>query len=327
MLFVVFIISLVFSLLLIYLHKKQGFFADSKDSDKPQKFHQISTSRAGGIGVFVAVFVGIWALGLNLWLMVAGVLAFLSGIVEDFHGNLSPKIRLLIHTSSAVLGIIFYNALILDLGFALPFVIGVLFTIFAVVGSVNAINIIDGFNGLASGFSMMVLGSFLLASYMVGDYELMWICGVGILSILGFFVLNFPKGRIFLGDGGAYFVGFLIVQIAILLSQRHSQISAWFVLCVMIYPVYEVLFSAYRKKIIKNTSPLKPDGFHLHMLIFKRITKNNPKTAMLLLLLNAPFVFIPLLYANNSKAQIYTILVFIVCYHLLYRKLVKFKFF
>lgn len=327
MVFIVFFVSFVFSLVLMYLHKKQGFFADSENSDKPQKFHHISTSRAGGVGIFVAVFVGIWVLGLNLWLIVAGFLAFLSGIVEDFHGNLSPKFRLLVQASSAVLGAFLYDALILDLGFALPFFVGVLFTIFAAVGSINAINIIDGFNGLASGFSILVLSSFLIASYMVSDIELVWLCVVGILSILGFFVLNFPKGRIFLGDGGAYFVGFLIVQIAILLSQRHEQISAWFVLCVMIYPVYEVLFSAYRKKILRNTSPLEPDSFHLHMLVFKRITKNNPKTSVFLLLLNALFVFIPLLYANNSKAQIYTILIFIICYHLLYRKLAKFKFF
>ncbi|MDR2081083.1 MAG: undecaprenyl/decaprenyl-phosphate alpha-N-acetylglucosaminyl 1-phosphate transferase [Campylobacteraceae bacterium] len=249
-----------------------------------------------------------------------------AGLIEDFRGTLSPKKRLLIQSLSAVAGMVLFNAMIFDVGISwqFPIVVSMLFTMFAVVGSINAVNIIDGFNGLASGICIMVLTSLCLCAYMVGDTQILYVSLIVLGAAVGFFVLNFPKGKIFLGDGGAYFLGFCIVEIAILLSQRHEQVSSWFVLCIMIYPVYEVLFSAYRRK-RKGLSPLHPDKMHLHTVIFRKITKSNYKTSVLVWLLAAPFVFIPLLYMWHTKLLAATVLMFILLYNLIYFRLVKLR--
>ena len=88
--------------------------------------------------------------------------------------------------------------------------ISFLFTVFALVGLSNAINIIDGFNGLASGVSIMILLAITYVANNVGDFLVRDLSIMTIFALLGFFILNFPFGKIFLGDGGAYFIGFWI---------------------------------------------------------------------------------------------------------------------
>ena len=318
-----FLISLLTSIFVIMFSKRNGFFIDSHESDKPQCTHDSPTPRAGGLGIFFAsCLVIIYAL-LGWKFIFASLLAFASGIIEDFKGTLSPKLRLFIQLSAAIAGIVLFDALILDVGISLPFGIGLFFTLFAVVGATNAMNIIDGFNGLASGIALMVLGALAFVAHSVGDSELLTLCLVIFSATLGFFALNFPKGRIFLGDGGAYFLGFAIVQIAILLSQRHAEVSPWFVLAIMIYPVYEVLFSIYRRR-FRGFSALYPDGLHLHSLIFKRLTRSNPKTSLFLWIFSAPFIIAPLFYPSDTLLLIITVFLFIVAYHLFYMRLVRF---
>jgi UDP-N-acetylmuramyl pentapeptide phosphotransferase/UDP-N-acetylglucosamine-1-phosphate transferase len=95
----------------------------------------------------------------------------------------------------------------------------------------------------------------------------------GIGAVLGFFVWNFPAGLIFLGDGGAYFLGFHAAEVALLLLVRKPQVSLLFPLLVCIYPVTETLFSVYRRRVLRSLPPSMPDGIHLHSLIYRRVTR------------------------------------------------------
>jgi UDP-N-acetylmuramyl pentapeptide phosphotransferase/UDP-N-acetylglucosamine-1-phosphate transferase len=99
--------------------------------------------------------------------------------------------------------------------------------------------------------------------------------------LLGFLVWNFPRGLIFLGDGGAYLVGFWVAELSVLLTTRNPEVSKWFPLLLCIYPIFETLFSIYRRLIVKKSNPSKPDASHLHQLVYKRvvrcsITPDNP---------------------------------------------------
>jgi UDP-N-acetylmuramyl pentapeptide phosphotransferase/UDP-N-acetylglucosamine-1-phosphate transferase len=89
-------------------------------------------------------------------------------------------------------------------------------------------------------------------------------------ATLGFLVFNYPLGKLFLGDGGAYFLGFWVAEMAVLLV-RHPEINAWKVLGICGYPVIEVMFSIYRRKFIKKVSPGAADALHLHTLIYRRV--------------------------------------------------------
>lgn len=319
-------ISFFLQLIVIYFSHKKELFIDSADEDKPQRFHTSHTPRAGGIGIFLANAVLFFTPG-GWKLILAGFFAFLSGIMEDISGSLSPKFRLILQALSALIGAFLLDAVLQDTDlFSFPYPIAVLFAVFAVVGMTNAINIIDGFNGLAGGISIMILLSFLSVSMLLGDHFVSLLTAVNIAAILGFMFLNFPKGRIFMGDGGAYFVGFAIAESGILLYERnYLEISALYILAVLIYPVCEVIFSIYRKKIVRGISPMQPDKSHFHMLINKRITRSNPKTSLRIWFYTAPFIFLPILVRDNKPALIVITLAFVIFYVYQYRRLVNFK--
>jgi len=109
--------------------------------------------------------------------------------------------------------------------------------------------------------------------FQVDDLLVVMLAVAGVGAVLGFFVWNFPLGLIFLGDGGAYFLGFYVAEVAILLVARNAEVSPLFPLLVCIYPIFETLFSIYRKKFLRKMSPGVPDGVHLHMLVYKRIMR------------------------------------------------------
>jgi UDP-N-acetylmuramyl pentapeptide phosphotransferase/UDP-N-acetylglucosamine-1-phosphate transferase len=263
---------------------------------------------------------------------------YLITFFEDISHRLSPKIKLLLLTVSAVLvyflldikinrsGISFLEPVI-SIG-----VISFLFTVFAIVGVTNAINIIDGFNGLASGVSIMILIATAYVANQAGDVLIRDLSIITIFTILGFFVLNWPFGKIFLGDGGAYFLGFWIVILVISLIERNQEISPWFAMTVFIYPVWEVVFSIYRRKFIKKVSPLEPDKAHLHTLIYRKLIKKyfknnneviqNSITSIFIWILNLITMMGVILFYNSTFRLIIIELLFIILYNFIYKKVV-----
>ena len=248
---------------------------------------------------------------------------FLSGLVEDFNASLSPKVRLVLQCLGGGAFIYLSGLSLQNLGFGitLPSYIAVPFTLFAIVGIINAINIIDGFNGLAGGVALIALG--VLAYLSEGGIEsIMLLALLG--GVLGFLALNFPKGKIFLGDGGAYFLGFILSITLINLTQsQDSQINPWFGIALLVYPFWEVIFSIYRRKKHKIPAML-PDSNHLHQLIFQR-TQSNPKTTLIILSFISPFMLYALYFCNDEKALLLGSGIFITLYLLIYQRLVKFK--
>jgi UDP-N-acetylmuramyl pentapeptide phosphotransferase/UDP-N-acetylglucosamine-1-phosphate transferase len=152
-------------------------------------------------------------------------------------------------------------------------IIAVLFTGFALGGVAKAFNIIEGFNGLASGSVMIMLAAFAFVAHEVGD-DLVFALAILYLGLIaGFFVLNFPFGRIFLGDGGAYFAGFLLAGLGVLLPMRNPETSAWTAILICAYPVIETLASMRRKARRDGHSVGQPDRVHFHMLAHRRYAR------------------------------------------------------
>lgn len=319
-----FVASALIQFIAIRLSHKYNFFIDSHTDKKPQNFHKISTPRSGGIGIALSMLLLLFTpFGWKLIISIA--LAFTSGIFEDFYHTLKPKFRLLLQFIAASSAVFLTNSVITYLGFgiSLPYWLGIVFSIFAIIGMMNAINFIDGFNGLASGVSMLSLLAFSIVAFKVDNYEIFSLCIVVMAAILGFFIFNFPRGKIFLGDGGAYLLGFITAIIGISLGGSYDVVSPWFVLTVIIYPVWEVLFSIFRR-VCRGKSSLNPDAYHLHSLIYKHLTYSNPLTTVVILCAVAPFVLIPaLFYANHSASNFFTTIVFIVLYLTVYRYLYK----
>lgn len=258
----------------------------------PQKFHAEPTPRIGGLAILGGLFA---AVGLELTLqpenssttyglgyfLIAIAPAFLGGLIEDITKNVGVAQRLLLTMISGAIGAWLLGAVIYRLDIPildniilwLPFAVA--FTIVAIGGVANSINIIDGYNGLAGGFSVIILCAMAIVAAQVND-NLILVLSVSLIgAILGFLAWNWPKGKIFMGDGGAYLVGFSLAELSVLLIYRNPSVSPWFPLLLLAYPVFETLFSIYRRKWVRKSAPGHPDARHLHQLIFKRIVRGH----------------------------------------------------
>jgi UDP-N-acetylmuramyl pentapeptide phosphotransferase/UDP-N-acetylglucosamine-1-phosphate transferase len=245
-----------------------------------QKFHTAPTPRIGGVPIVIGLVVA-WGKApedikaLISPILFAGLPAFIFGVLEDITKRIGVMQRLLATMASGLLAwwITDYSLTRVDiwgldwlLGFSL---VSALFTAFAVGGVVNSINIIDGFNGLASTASVLAFVGYAMIAWQVGDLPLAGLALVLGACVWGFFWVNWPLGKIFLGDGGSYFIGFALAWVAVMLIERNPGVSAFAALVVCVHPVTEVLFSIYRRR-IKKTNPGHPDRLHFHSLVKRR---------------------------------------------------------
>jgi len=202
----------------------------------------------------------------------------------------------------------------------------------------NAFNLIDGYNGLVSGVGIIILLAISYVGFAVHDFLIMACCFAGIGALAGFLLWNYPRGLLFLGDGGAYLLGFWIAETSILLVTRNPQVSKWFPVLVCFYPIFETLFTIYRRVILKKTNAGQPDAVHLHQIIFRRLvrwsvgtqdanllTQRNSLTSLYLWILCALAVAPAVLFWNNHWVLKFFVVLFACTYILLYRALVKFK--
>lgn len=351
-----FLVSFVSAALLTLLVIKQSrLHGAALDTDffGVQKVHAHSVARIGGLPIFVAVVISaaitVWrqphlAVWMGSLLLCSGV-AFIGGIVEDYTGAVRASRRLLLTMAAALLGYFLLDARLgrIDLPFGSVLALSAVWivlpvTVLAVAGIANAINIIDGFNGLASVVTIFMLVSLAYVALQVGDMFVLVAALTVAGATAGFLIWNYPVGLIFLGDGGAYFIGFMLGELALLLVMRNPAVSTWYAALLLIYPAFETVFSAYRRMFIRGQSPAMPDGIHLHSLIFRRIVqwtvgpkearalmKRNAMTSPYLWLFSLTAVIPATIFWRNTGALIFFCLLFIISYVWLYARIVRFK--
>lgn len=156
-----------------------------------------------------------------------------------------------------------YGKIVLGI-FSIPF------TYFSIIGVTNAINLIDGLNGLAGGISLIAFLSIGVAAYLSGNYVLAFMCIAFVGALGGFLRYNFPKARIFMGDSGSLFLGFSLAVFSILLTQdERFRIEPMFPVIVLLIPIFDTLrVMLVRAFNMKN--PFKADKTHLHHLLVRR---------------------------------------------------------
>lgn len=314
-------------------------------TDGVQKFHSKPTPRVGGITILSGLIVG-WLfspplvqneLRIILW---ASLPAFFFGLVEDLTKKVSPRVRLIATMCSGLLAYLMTGLSItrvdipgIDLFLSwLP--ISIIFTVFAVAGIANSINIIDGFHGLAAGTVLVSLGSLGYTSYLAGDIVLAKICFVLAGIVFGFFLVNYPFGKIFLGDGGAYLLGFWVGWIAVVLVARNPGVSAWSAMLACAYPITEVVFSIYRR-IARGSNPGHPDRLHLHSLFKTRFVRKkftnlalshqNPVVSIFMWILAALPAFLGVVFYKNTLLCVISFIIFVIIYLFTYLKMVRFS--
>lgn len=342
-----FLSSFVATLLIIrFKHLHEQFSADS-DLSGPQKFHTNIVPRVGGISIAIGLFIAIIFRFKNIpapiteiTLLVCAIPTFAIGLTEDLTKKISVRLRLIFTAIAAMLFVYLIPAQItrldihyLDFVLGVP-IIGAALTVFAITGLANAYNIIDGFNGLASMVGIITLLAIAYVSFVVADPLMMYLSLIMAAAILGFFIWNYPRGLIFLGDGGAYLIGFWIASLSVMLTYRHQEISPWFALLINGYPIVETLFTIYRRKVHQGKSPGQPDGIHFHTLIYRRILRPhcsegafsaNARTAPYLWMLTILGVAPAILWWQSTPILITASLTFIIVYVWLYTRIAQLR--
>lgn len=343
--------SLVVCGLLIRYRDWHLRFTGDHDLTGPQKFHEEVTPRIGGVGIaaglITAIIMGSWSnlpLAKSLSLIALAALpVYTFGITEDLTKRIGVKVRLISAFISGALFLFIFD--ISSIRLDIPIVdtlmahpaAAVFFLAFAIAGLSNAYNIIDGFNGLASMVGIIAATAILYVAFKVQDPLVISLAFITIGSISGFFLWNYPRGLIFLGDGGAYLIGLLIAIASILLVVRHPSVSPWFALMVNAYPIFETLFTIWRRAVHQGRNPGRPDGAHFHSLIYRRVMRwvyhdgkphhylHNAKTSPYLWVLSSLGVIPAILWWNSTLLLVLSAAVFVMFYLYAYRAIVTFK--
>ncbi|MDE1891829.1 MAG: glycosyltransferase family 4 protein [Betaproteobacteria bacterium] len=287
-----FLISTLLVLLLIRYQQTHQHISLDSELNAIQKFHAVPVPRIGGLGVFIGCvsalcikkFLDGTYNSFPLLLVAVASPTFLIGLLEDVTKKISVSQRLTVTALSAGVGVLFLDIRLTHLdvvmvdSLLLFFWVSVVVTCFAVSGVANAFNLIDGFNGLSAGVASIILFGLLYVAHGLLDQDIVIISLSLLGAVLGFALWNYPRGLIFLGDGGAYFIGFMIAELSVWIVKRHSEVSPWFPLLLVYYPIVETIFTIFRRRFIKRVSIGAPDASHLHQLIHRRLIKTKFET-------------------------------------------------
>lgn len=311
---VTFTISLLCTGLVIVLYGRSRLLRKREnDLNSVQTAHLVPAPRIGGVPIVIAFIIGITlSNGSNIScpncpkLLLSIIPIFIAGLIEDLNGHARPRFRLIAAAISGSLFVLLFGQWLLrtevpGLDIMMqwtPFAI--MFSLFVTVGISHSFNLIDGVNGLAGltgSFAALALAVISHQESLFAQRDIMLFLSV---AILAFLLFNYPFGKIFLGDAGAYVIGHVLSWTAISILWNAPQVSPWAILLIFFWPVADTLLAVIRR--ITNQMPiLQPDRLHFHQLAMRALEitflgRNkrkfaNPLTTLVLL----PFVISPIL--------------------------------
>lgn len=284
---VTFIISSLCVPLVSKISKKLGIIAHTNK----RTIHKGVIARTGGYAIYVSFLIGTMLFlktdtQINS-ILIGGFIIFLTGFYDDIH-DLSPKLKMLGQAIAALI-VIFYGGISLK-GFTIPFlpstisyVLAIIITIGWIVGISNAVNLIDGLDGLCGGISIIVLVTISMTSLTYGRTDISSLSLLLAGAIAGFLIYNFHPASIFLGDCGALFIGYMIAVISLLGFGYKS--SSFFTLgapiVVLMVPIMDTLIAIVRRK-VHHKSFSEADKNHLHHKLMFSLELGQTKSVLIL---------------------------------------------
>ncbi|MED0665470.1 MraY family glycosyltransferase [Bacillus badius] len=272
----VFVICVLASLAITPLVKKMAIAIGAVDKPNYRKVHEKVMPRMGGLAIFISFMIGLLLLKpqspFNLAIVIGGVIIIITGVLDD-RFELSAKAKLGGQLLAALV-VVLYGGVKMEF-ITLPFggemefgFLSVPLTILWIVGITNAINLIDGLDGLAAGVSSIALVTISLMAFMKGDVYVMSMALLVLGSTLGFLRYNFHPAKIFMGDTGALFLGYIIAVLSLLGFKNITVISLVIPIIILGVPISDTFFAIVRRKV--NKQPLSaPDKSHLHHCLLR----------------------------------------------------------
>lgn len=332
-LFIEIILTILFSLIFIFICNKKSFFTHNAGEIHQSFIKSKQTPLIGGIIVFIFILLNFQ--NLTLAYLFPFLILFI-GILSDIRKLKSAYLRLFIQFSLVVLFIYLYEMniyitriYILDNLLENNY-LSILFTAFCVLIVINGTNFIDGSNLLAIGYFVILEIVFIILNGRELNFDFIFFQDNLIYVLLIILTLNIFN-KLYLGDGGAYLLGFIYSFKCISLYVFNPNISPFFITLILWYPAFEILFSILRK-LNFNRSPIKPDSNHLHQLIYFYLSKKissqvlrSSTVGIIMNIFNFVFIFFSLMDIYNTQYQIILFVINISVYTFIYIRLLKFK--
>ncbi|MCD8914155.1 undecaprenyl/decaprenyl-phosphate alpha-N-acetylglucosaminyl 1-phosphate transferase [Staphylococcus simulans] len=264
------VVSVVLTPIVIKISKK----LDIMDKPNYRKVHTKPVSVLGGTVVLFSFVLGIW-IGHPIEreiipLLIGMIIMYIVGLIDDVH-ELKPLYKLFGQCLAAL--VVVYHGVTIDF-IQLPFgtiqfgILSIPFTVFWIIAITNAINLIDGLDGLAAGVSTIAFMTIGFIAILQADIFIMMICSVMIGSLIGFLFYNFHPAKIFLGDSGSLQLGFIISFVSLLGFKNITFFSLFFPMVILAVPFIDTLFAMIRRA-KKGQRIMQPDKSHLHHKLLK----------------------------------------------------------
>ncbi|MDB4240800.1 glycosyltransferase [Yoonia sp.] len=308
------------------------------DTTAVQSMHVNPTPRVGGLAIFgglacSVVFFPVQVTQGYVGFALAMSMLFLVGLREDLGFDVSPRLRLLVLVGASLVVVVVVGEWLPRIGvfFLDPWlsywVLGVPVTLLISAGVANGFNLIDGVNGLAAMTATTAAVALAVITQQSGYTPMANVSMMLAAVIFGFFLVNFPFGLIFLGDAGAYTIGFVLAWFGIAVIVNAPAVSPWAILLTVFWPLADTLLAIYRRT-RRNTGAMLPDRLHVHQLAMrgleicflgrKRRNISNSLTTVVL----APFVIAPQIVAvllwDDNRNAFYAVVVFLVLFFVTY---------
>jgi len=307
-----FILIFILALVLIKLIINNALRLGLVDIPNERSMHTRHHPRGAGIGIFLAVAIMDPFFDFNLLtdhylVCLATLSVFIVGVLDD-HQDTSPNTKFIVLAIAALmvyfdgiavttLGVLF--GLEINLGwFALPF------TLFAIVGFTNALNLVDGLDGLAGSLSIVILSALFSIGYTSGDYFMMLLSGSFIAGLLAFMVYNWNPASIFMGDSGSLVLGFIIGLLVIKAAVHIHPVTVLFIIAV---PLMDTIIVMVRRK-RQGKSMFEADKTHLHHVLFNFFNQDVKRTVVFLAILQAMYSITGLLIVDSGNQSLSLVL-------------------
>lgn len=274
--------ALISGFIIVWFSKSRGAVSPRRDTQAVQASHTLPTARTGGLAIMASLTLAVLVKktqtgdGISVPLLLSAVPVFAVGLAEDLGLFASPRRRLLAAGASAAIFVMLTGQWLqaTDIpGFdqALQWApIGIAFSILLSVGVSHAFNLIDGLNGLSGSTA---LASALALAYIAQGADLAVHRDILLIlaaAVAGFLVFNFPLGKIFLGDAGAYAIGHLLVWLSISILWNSPNVTPLAVLLIFFWPIADTLL-AITRRLCRGTPIAQPDRMHFHQLVMRGV--------------------------------------------------------
>lgn len=305
------LLSIVISLISTPLVKKLSFKIGAVDVPNNRRMNNVTMPSMGGLAIFAAFYITVFFLqpipiDISLPIFISSSIVILTGVVDDIK-EISPKMKMAGLFISAVLIILWSDLTVSQITIPilgellLPYWIGLPFTILWILAITNSINLIDGLDGLASGISVIALSTMgIISIFFLGTNSIVVSIMIFTLvgSILGFLPYNFHPAKIYLGDTGALFLGFMISVMSLYGLKNVTIVSLIIPIVILGIPITDTIYAMLRRKL--NNMPISnADKHHMHHRLMT-LGLTHKQTVLVIYLVAIIFSMISLLYPIST---------------------------